>query len=167
MREAFQAKPISISVKGEFETTSAFEARKQQAEKSSKENAEYAYQSALRDYNAASQQQAKKEADNAAARAQAEVRKTDPQAYRSALLKAWELVARVQLGDPVLQNIVYDADKQVFTAKLLGSAGVLLGDVTTSVPLAQAPRFKADLLSGKIIPKVTFSYPSMRSEWRR
>jgi hypothetical protein len=119
----------------------------------------------LRYFGAAQQQQAKQEADNAAARAQAEARKTDPQAYRSALLKAWELVTTAQLGDPVLQNIAYDADRQVFTAKLLGSHGVLVGDVTAPVPLAQAPGFKDDLLSGKIAPKVTFAYPSMRLDW--
>jgi hypothetical protein len=165
VREAFQPRPVSIPAKGEFETTAAFDARKQEAEKSAKDKAEQAYQSALRDFGAEQQQQAKQEADNAAARAQAEARKTDPQAYRSALLKAWAVVTTAQLGDPVLQNIAYDADRQVFTAKLLGSHGVLVGDVTAPVPLAQAPAFKADLLSGKIAPKVTFAYPSMRLDW--
>jgi hypothetical protein len=155
--------------KGEFETTAAFEARKQQADQEAKDSAEQAYQSALRAFNAEQlafkQQQAKQEADNAAARAQAEARKADHQAYRSALLKAWELVTNANLGDPVLQNIAYDADRQVFTAKLLSSHGHLVGDVTAPVPLAQAPAFKADLLSGKIAPKVTFAYPSMRLDW--
>lgn len=168
VREAFQPKQ-SIPAKGEFETTAAFEARKQQAEQAAKESAEQAYQSALRAFNAEQlafkQQQAQQEADNAAARAQAEARKTDPRAYRSALLTAWEGVTTVYLGDPVLQNIAYDADRQVFTAQLLSSHGLLVGDVTAPVPLAQAPGFKTDLLSGKIAPKVTFAYPSMRLDW--
>jgi hypothetical protein len=175
-REAFQPRPVSIPAKGEFETTAAFEARKQRAEQEAlradqeaKDRAEQTYQSALRAFNAEhlafKQQQAQQEADNAAARAQAEARKTDLRAYRSALLQAWELVINANLGDPVLQNIAYDADRQVFTAQLLSSHGHLVGDVTAPVPLAQAPGFKADLLSGKIAPKVTFAYPSMRLDW--
>lgn len=158
VREAFQPRPVSIPAKDEFETTAAFEARKQQADQDAKENAE-------QEQLAFKQQQAQQEADNAAARARAEARKTDPQAYRSALLTAWEGVTTAYLGDPVLQNIAYDADRQVFTAQLHSSHGLLVGDVTAPVPLAQAPGFKADLLSGKIAPKVTFAYPSMRMDW--
>lgn len=176
VRQVVQPRQVSIPPKDEFETTAAFDARKQrayqeaqQADQAAKDSAEQAYQSAVRAFNTAqltfNQQQAKQEADNAAARAQAEARKTDPNAYRSALLKAWDIVTNASLGDPVLQDVAYDADRQVFTAKLLSSYGLLVGDVTAPVPLAQAPAFKADLLSGKIAPKVTFAYPSMRLEW--
>lgn len=169
VREAFQPRTASLPAKGEFETTAAYEARKQQAEQTAKDNAEQAYQAALRAFNTAqlsfNKQQAKQEADNAAARAQDEARKTDPQAYRSALLKAWAAVMTFQLGDPVLQKVAYDADRQVFTAKLFSSSGFLMGDVTAPVPLARASGFKDDLLSGKIAPKVMFAYPSMRLEW--
>ncbi|MFH7043305.1 hypothetical protein ABT392_13440 [Paucibacter sp. JuS9] len=81
------------------------------------------------------------------------------------MAKAWQQALPDYLGSPVLTQIRYDADRQVFNAVLTSSKTSWQQEVTVPAPLNQAQALKMDLESGKIAPIVTFAVPQLKAEW--
>ena len=143
--------------KSEFESTAQFTTR--QAAADAKAQAEFdhdqrAFETSKRDYAAAGKQQA-----DTQARALAD--SNDPEKYTALVAKHLPQAVALALGNPVLSNITYDADKQVFNATLKSSRGAFSQAVTVAASQAQAPKLKQDLLSQKIAPVVSLQLPSL------
>lgn len=146
------------SNKGEFETTNDYNARVQIEKLNAERNTE------IQNKEAMAKWQEEKLAYNALA--------TDAAAFtnnKPAIAKLQsEITAAIfsaALGNPYLVNVVYDADKQEFSAQLLDNTFGKYGTVTASVPLKDAPKIKEDLLSGKLAPIVQISIPEFQLEW--
>lgn len=143
--------------KGEFESTAQLSTR--QAAADAKAQAEFdhdqrAFEASKRDYAAAVNQQA-----DAQARAVADG--NDTEKYKALTAKHLPQAVALALGNPVLSDITYDADKQVFNVTLKSSRGAFSQAVTMAASQAQAPKLKQDLLSQKIAPVVTLQIPSL------
>jgi hypothetical protein len=148
----------AVSPKGEFETTAAYEERRKQGEIEAEGNAEKKYQDALNNYQLTLKQHEQR-------LKQLEGDQASPQYYRQKLLQAWENLAPTILGNPVLTDIRYDADKQEFLATLRSTVGNFSKEISAPVPLEKAAKLKPDLVSGKLAPKVEFEFPSMSVTW--
>jgi hypothetical protein len=73
--------------------------------------------------------------------------------YKQAVVEqAWQLL----FGDPVFENIAYNADEQFFTIALRSTRRNFRKEITVKVPSELAPRFKAQLLNKSLVPVVTF-----------
>ena len=143
--------------KGEFESTAQLSAR--QAAADAKAQSEFdqdqrAFEASKRDYAAAVKQQADTQAGALAD-------SNDPEKYKALAAKHLPQAVALALGNPVLSDITYDADKQVFNAILKSSRGAFSQAVTVAASQAQAPKLKQDLLSQKIAPVVTLQLPSL------
>lgn len=135
--------PLPVLVKGEFEPSSAFQARLAQAEQDRAEAIralERNYDRLLKQYNSA-----------------VELHNTDVKSFIEARhaaipekrLEFLALSLSNRLGDPVVRDLRYDADTQTFFGKIIGTSGGFSKAVSFGVPLDQAPIIKAkpDLLS--------------------
>lgn len=147
--------------KGEFESSAQFNAR--QAASDAAAQAEFnldqlAFEASNQGYAAAVKQQA-----DAQARALAD--SNDPEKIKALATKHLPQAVAMALGNPVLSDISYDADKQVFNATLKSSRGAFSQQVTVPANLAEAPKLKQDLLSQKIVPIVTLQLPSLAATW--
>ena len=143
--------------KGEFESTAQFSTRQAAADaraQSEFDQDQRAFEASKRDYAAAVKQQA-----DAQARALAD--SNNPEIYKALAAKHLPQAVALALGNPVLSDITYDADKQVFNATLKSSRGAFSQPVTMAASLADAPKLKQDLLSQKIAPVVTLQLPSL------
>ena len=148
-------------VKGEFESTAQFAVRQSEVAATAQAaltRDQRAFEAARRDYEAALKQQA-----DAQARALAD--SNDPEKNKALIAKHLPQAVALALGNPVLSDISYDADKQVFNAILKSSRGAFSQAVTVAASLADAPKLKQDLLSQKIAPVVTLQLPSLAATW--
>jgi len=145
-------------VKGEFETTASFEARVRDTKIAAERAAEAEYQAELIAYDRETKrlQDATKVASENA---------KDREFAQAKLIEAWESLQPELLGNPVLTEIQYNADKGEFEATLVAERGGWSQKISAPVPIADAPRVKQDLLSGKIAPEVSLLFPSMAVEW--
>lgn len=144
--------------KGEFETSAQYDERVQKAEALAQAESHQRFSKAMEQYQAA------KEAYQKASTSHAQMLAGE-NFMQDRFAEAWAALAPEVLGDPILTNINYDADRQEFQAKLWGSKGRFISDIRSPVPLARAPQLKPDLESGKIAPKVTFNFPAMSINW--
>lgn len=146
------------SQKDEFETTKAYEERIAKEKLDAKKEAEKKFFDALNSYNTTvvKREQLLKGIEK---------EQSNPEYYRQKLIQAWEMVAPLKMGNPVLTNIRYDADRQEFSAVLNSSLSNFSKEVTSMVPISDAKKLKPDLLSGKVAPKVEFQFPSMSITW--
>ena len=145
-------------IKGEFETTSSLEDRiKSRAALIAKTEDEI-FRLALAQYEKSLNKLVEDERLLSA-------EKEKSNYYNDKLLEIWKSLAPALLGNPILTNIRYDADQQVFLAKLVSQKWIFEQDLVVPVPLSKAPQFKTDLLSGKITPKIEFQFPSMLASW--
>ncbi|NTU54167.1 MAG: hypothetical protein HGA97_10825 [Chlorobiaceae bacterium] len=67
-----------------------------------------------------------------------------------AVERAWQLL----YGDPVIDVVAYDADAQLFRITLRSARRNFVQEITISVPIDQAPAFKARLLDKSLVPSV-------------
>lgn len=144
--------------KGEFETTAAFEARRFDTKQKAEQAADAAYAAELVAYESEM-----KQLQNAT-----QITNTNAknQEFAQAKLKeAWEILSPELLGNPVLTDVQYNADKGEFEATLIAERGGWSQKISAPVPIADAPRVKQDLLSGKIAPEVSLLFPTMAVEW--
>jgi Protein of unknown function (DUF1566) len=147
--------------KGEFESTVQFTARQAAADAAAQsefDRDQRAFEASKRDYAAAVKQQV-----DSQARALAD--SNDPEKNKALAIKHLPQAVAMALGNPVLSDISYDADKQVFNATLKSSRGAFSQPVTVVASLAEAPKLKQDLLSQKIAPIVTLQLPSLAATW--
>ncbi|MDR2196150.1 MAG: hypothetical protein LBE50_06060 [Gallionellaceae bacterium] len=162
-RANFVAKP-EATTKGEFETTAAYEARRQKLQNEAEADAEKAYQQAMKSYEQALSQHEQRVRE-------VEAKQADSKYYQDKLAQAWETLRPTQLGNLRISSIRYDADEQAFSALLKGvGSGLNMNSSMTqtiSIPvsLEQAEKFKQDLESGKRVPVVQIQYPSMAATW--
>lgn len=154
---AVRAEPtlrVPTLTKGEFESTPQFEQRVKAA-------TDAAQASWTQEKQARAQEQRLFEQAVVDARAYAE----SPKNRQAAVLEAAREVLPPLLGNPVLSEIRYDADKQVFNGTLKASAGGFSSAIAAPAALADAPVLKQNLLSGKIAPLVQFHTGDMVSSW--
>ncbi|MBF0220179.1 MAG: caspase family protein [Gammaproteobacteria bacterium] len=144
--------PLPELVKGEFETTTQFQQRVQQAQRereSNRQQLQQQYDNAVTAYN-----RAIAEHNRSVAQAQQQRRAEMPQQRQRALAQALHAV----MGAPRLIDIsAYDADRQILTATLVSSRANWQQPLTIQLPLAVARDFKAAALSGGIEPVVNFA----------
>lgn len=153
--------PPQLSVpsiqKGEFETTADFSLRQTALEKKS------------RDEHAKQLAQYEQEKINATRiRAQAEAAFNDawrePDGLRA---RASEMLAKIVTtlyGDPQLRNVIYDADRQIFNASVIGNtsnnqSSSFYAPASFSATIETARKLKEELASGKIAPNITITFP--------
>ncbi len=67
-----------------------------------------------------------------------------------AIERAWQLL----FGDPVFDSVSYDADAQSFRIKLRSARRAFMQEISVPVPIAEAPAFKARLLDKSLVPAV-------------
>lgn len=151
-------KVLPEATKGEFETTANFEARRSQEKLSAERKAETDYRSALDNYQLQLTQREQRLKI-------IEKEQESPEYYRQKLLQSWGKLGAVMLGDPVLTDIRYDADQQEFIAVLKSTIGNFEKEIRAPVAIKYAESMKANLISGKIAPKVEFQFPSMAVSW--
>lgn len=144
----------TVAPKGEFETTAQYEVRRAASLKAAEDR-----------FSAATQRYQTAQAQRTQAEAQVKARFADPSTRQLLMAKAWQQALPDYLGSPVLTQIRYDADRQVFNAVLTSSKTSWHQEVTVPAPLNQAQALKADLESGKIAPIVTFAVPQLKAEW--
>ena len=143
--------------KGEFESAAQFATRQARADATAQaefDRDQRAYDANKRDYDAAVEHQADTQARSVAD-------SNDPEKYKALAAKHLPQAVSLVLGNPVLSDITYDADKQVFNANLKSSRGSFSQPVTVAASPAEAPKLKQDLLSQKIAPVVTLQLPSL------
>ena len=63
---------------------------------------------------------------------------------------------RMIFGDPKFTDVVYDADKEVFSATLYSSSNDLEMRVQIPVSIDKAKKFKTDIMDDKLVPVVRF-----------
>lgn len=164
-READFQHPLTIRERGEFETTATYEARKRDAQAAHEASVKQAYVSAMQVYQAAQRTNQEDMTRQRQAQAAFEARMETPAGWAPLLDEAWKEVVAKHLGDPILTDVSYDADRQVFNATLRSSMGTFSKPVAVPVPIDRAPAMKADLLSGKIAPTVTLRFPGPEVTW--
>jgi hypothetical protein len=144
--------------KGEFETTTQFESRRNAAQTAARTE----YDKELAAYEAA---KARGSQDRARAEAALKAEQEDPIKLRATISRLWPIAFASVYGDPVLRDIRYDADSQRFTATLVGSKGGFSKEVSVTAPIEEAPKIKEELIDIKFAPHVTVSYPNMEVSW--
>lgn len=164
-READFQRPLTISERGEFETTAAFDARKRDSQAAHEASVKQSYAAAMQAYQAAQRTHQQSVAQQQQAQAAFKARMETPAGWVPLLDEAWKEVVAKHLGDPILTDVSYDADKQVFNATLRSSTGTFSKQVVAPVPIDRAPAMKADLVSGKIAPVVTLRFPGPEATW--
>jgi hypothetical protein len=148
-------------IKGEFESTAQFNVR--QAASDAVAQTEFdrdqrAFEVSKREYAAAVRQQVDTQVRVVADR-------NDPEKYKALAGKYLPQAVALALGNPLLSDVIYDADKQVFNAVLKSSRGTFKQAVTVAASRIDAPKLKQDLLSQKIAPVVTLQLPSLAATW--
>lgn len=164
-READFQRALTVRERGEFETTAAFEARKRDKQAAHEASVKQAYGSAMQTYQAAQRKYQQSVARQQEAKAAFESRMETPAGWAPLLDEAWKEVVAKHLGGPILTDVSYDADKQVFNATLRSSMGTFSKPVVAPVPIDRAQAMKADLVSGKIAPAVTLRFPGPEATW--
>lgn len=143
-----EASPLPKLVKDEFETTRQFQNRVENARKARKreiDEIETRYQKEVSQFNKAVK------AHNRALKKEAAARKKALPAQRERFLS--QAMNQV-LGNPVLKDLKYDADNQLFFAQLTANSGLFSKSVTIKTPLKEARAFKKAAASLK--PQMLF-----------
>lgn len=164
-READFRRPLTVRERGEFETTAAFEALKRDTQAAHDASVKQAYVAAMQAYQTTQRTYQQNVARQQQAKAAFESRMETPAGWAPLLNEAWKEVVAKHLGDPVLTDVSYDADKQVFNAMLRSSMGTFSKPVVAPVPIDRAQAMKADLVSGKIAPAVSLRFPGPEATW--
>jgi|GEM_PF-2186912 len=140
--------PSPDLVKGEFETTPQFTARRDAALKLWEEQKAALDSDYLRKEEAHRQAVAVSESKYLADLA----RMHEQIGYQRqvAIERAWQLL----FGDPVFDAVSYDADAQSFRIKLRSARRSFMKEISVPVPIAEAPAFKARLLDKSLVPAV-------------
>lgn len=153
-----EANSYSPTNKGEFETTNDYKIRIEKEKLNSERDSEIRYREAM------IQWQKEKQIFNTLT--------TEATGFSNNKIAIAKLQAEIissifpaALGNPSLVNIIYDADKQEFSAQILDSTGVQQGNIVANVALKDAPKVKNELLSGKLAPIVQISIPDFQLEW--
>lgn len=147
-----------VIAKGEFETSAAFELRRAEASRKAEQAADAEFAKDMAEF-----EREVKQRQDAVQLASANARSNE--FTQTKVKEAWESLWPELLGNPVLTDVQYNADKGEFEATLVAERGGWSQKISAPVPIADAPRVKQDLLSGKIAPEVTVLFPSMAVEW--
>lgn len=164
-READFQRALTVRERGEFETTAAFGARKRDTQAAHEASGKQAYAAAMQAYQTTQRTYQQNVARQQQAKAAFESRMETPAGWAPLLNEAWKEVVAKHLGDPILTDVSYDADKQVFNATLRSSMGTFAKPVVAPVPIDCAQAMKADLVSGKIAPAVSLRFPGPEVTW--
>ncbi|NTV66441.1 MAG: hypothetical protein HGB06_01930 [Chlorobaculum sp.] len=140
--------PAPEIVKGEFETTPQYTARRDAALKGWEERKAAIDEAYLRSEESYRQAVAASESKYLGDL----VRMHEQIGYQRqvAIESAWQLL----FGDPVFDAVSYDADAQSFRIKLRSARRAFMQEISVPVPIAEAPAYKARLLDKSLVPAV-------------
>lgn len=143
--------------KGEFETTEAYQKRtdaENERVRSANEAAYRSYMIALEKYDAALAAQPRELME-------LKQRTRKPEALSAALANAMSLAMTMVHGDPVLTDLKYDADKQIFSGNLKGGKSGFGVPIEFAVPLSKAAQVKEAIGDSRQIPNVIFDVKAL------
>lgn len=147
----------TVSPKGEFETTSQYNARVAKSLEGWLKDSLTVAETNNKHFNAHLRKQEMVEFEY-----QERLSRLSDPAYQKVIYEeCLESAIRLVYGIPKFTDVKYDADRQQMSVTIKGSNDLVINSAF-KVPLTNARQTKADILSGKIIPQVLIS-PDMQT----